>query len=93
MVSAIGAAEALDFGAPKKVDGEGGINLVNAARAAGVQHFIMVTSLGTGKLGWPAGARPQMPGLWKNRSMKESINECTSRGIAVEGAQMWRWGL
>lgn len=77
MVSAIGAAEALDFGAPKKVDGEGGINLVNAARAAGVQHFIMVTSLGTGKLGWPAGARPQMPGPWKNRSMNAHL--ATSR--------------
>ena len=35
---------------------QGGINLVNAAKAAGVEHFIMVTSLGTGKFGWPAGA-------------------------------------
>lgn len=55
MVSAIGAAEALNFGAPKKIDGEGGINLVKAAQAAGVQHFVMVSSLGTGKFGWPAG--------------------------------------
>ena len=55
MVSAIGAAEALDFGAPKKIDGQGAINLVNAAKAARVEHFVMVTSLGTGKFGWPAG--------------------------------------
>lgn len=64
MISAVGAAEALDFGAPKKVDGEGGINLVNAAKASGVQHFIMVTSLGTGKFGWPAGGDHPRP-LWR----------------------------
>lgn len=60
-MSAIGAAEALNFGAPKKIDGEGGINLVKAAQAAGVQHFVMVSSLGTGKFGWPAGKHHSTP--------------------------------
>ena len=28
---------------------------LQAASAAGVQQFVLVTSLGTGKIGWPAG--------------------------------------
>ena len=57
-MSAIGAAEdkPLDTAAPRKIDGEGAIALVDAAQAAGVQRFIMVTSLGTTKFGWPASA-------------------------------------
>ena len=57
MVQAIGAAESevLNFGAPKKIDGDGAINLVNAAVQAQVEQYVMVTSLGTGKWGWPAG--------------------------------------
>jgi hypothetical protein len=55
VVSAIGASDALNLGGPKKIDGEGGINIVKAAQAAGVQHFVMISSLGTGKFGWPAG--------------------------------------
>ena len=43
------------FSNVKKIDGDGSINLVKAAEAAGVQQFLMVTSLGTGKFGWPAG--------------------------------------
>lgn len=55
----MGAAENDLLGAfanVKAVDGEGSISLVRAAEAAGVQQFVMVTSLGTGKWGWPAGA-------------------------------------
>lgn len=56
MVQAIGAAETklLDFGAPKRIDGEAAIKLVNVAKELGVQQYIMVTSLGTGKFGFPA---------------------------------------
>jgi len=36
------------------VDGDGGIALVEASKAAGVEHFVMVSSLGTGRFGWPA---------------------------------------
>jgi len=55
-VQAIGAAETklLDIGAPKRIDGEAAINLVNVAKDLNVQQYIMVTSLGTGKFGFPA---------------------------------------
>ena len=63
VVQAIGAAEsnALDFGAPKRIDGDAAINLVNAAAEAGVEQYVMVTSLGTGKFGWPSGKHPCVP--------------------------------
>lgn len=53
----MGAAEndPLDVGAPKRIDGDGTIALINAAAKAGVEQFVLVTSLGTGKLGFPAG--------------------------------------
>ncbi len=56
MVQAIGAAETklFDFGAPKRIDGEAAIKLVNVAKDLGVTQYIMVTSLGTGKFGFPA---------------------------------------
>lgn len=40
--------------APRKIDGEGTIALIEAADDAGVEQFVLVTSLGTGKIGWPA---------------------------------------
>ncbi len=57
MVQAIGApeSEALNFGNPKKIDGDGAIALVEAAVAAGIDQYVMVTSLGTAKIGFPAG--------------------------------------
>lgn len=56
VVCAVGASEAsLDPSGPKKVDGEGSIRLIEAAKSAGVSNFILVSSLGTGKIGWPAG--------------------------------------
>ena len=64
VVSAVGAAEDDLLGAftnVKAVDGDGSIALVAAAEAAGVQQFVMVTSLGTGKLGWPAGSAQGLP--------------------------------
>ncbi len=39
---------------PRNVDGDGGVALVAASKAAGVEHFVMVSSLGTGRFGWPA---------------------------------------
>ena len=58
VVQAIGApeSEALNFGNPKKIDGDGAIALVNAATALGIDQYVMVTSLGTAKVGFPAGA-------------------------------------
>ena len=60
MVQAIGAPESepFNFSNPRKIDGDGSIALVQAAAQAGVDQFIMVTSLGTAKFGWPAGGEP-----------------------------------
>lgn len=57
VVQAIGASDTglLDFSAPKKIDGAAAISLVEAADELGVQQYVMVTSMGTGKWGWPAG--------------------------------------
>lgn len=60
VVQAIGAAETklLDFGAPSRIDGEAAIKLVNVSKDLGIKQYIMVTSLGTTKLGFPASACP-----------------------------------
>lgn len=57
MVQAIGApeSEALNFSNPKKIDGDGAIALVEAAVALDIDQYVMVTSLGTAKVGFPAG--------------------------------------
>eukprot|EP00892_Ulva_mutabilis_P006057 jgi/Ulvmu1/3823/UM018_0034.1 len=58
VVCAIGAPEdkPFDTSAPKKIDGEAAIALVEEAKSSGVKRFLMVTSLGTTKIGWPASA-------------------------------------
>jgi hypothetical protein len=55
-VCTVGAPESatLDSSAPKRIDGDGSIALVEAAAAANVEQFVLVTSLGTGKFGFPA---------------------------------------
>ncbi|EFJ52948.1 hypothetical protein VOLCADRAFT_78986 [Volvox carteri f. nagariensis] len=74
VVCAVGAPEdqALNFSAPKKVDGEGSVALINKAAELGVTQFVLVTSLGTGKLGWPAGVLNLFGGvlLWKREAEK-----------------------
>ena len=61
VVQAIGAAEdnVLDFGAPKRIDGSAAISLINAAVETGIDQYVMISSLGTGKFGWPAGEQPK----------------------------------
>jgi hypothetical protein len=56
VVCTVGAPESatLDSSAPKRIDGDGSIALVEAAAAVGVEQFVLVTSLGTGKFGFPA---------------------------------------
>lgn len=56
-MSCLGApeSEALNPSLPRAIDGDGATSLVEAAKASGtVKHFLMVSSLGTGKFGWPA---------------------------------------
>ena len=56
VVSCLGAPEsgALNPSAPRLIDGVGAMHLVEAAKLAGVSHFVLVSSLGTGKFGFPA---------------------------------------
>lgn len=65
VVQAIGAAETklLDFGAPSRIDGEAAIKLVNVSKDLGIKQYIMVTSLGTTKLGFPASMTLPCPAL------------------------------
>lgn len=53
LFSATGAAPSFDPTGPYKVDYEGTKNLVDAAQKAGIQHFVMVSSLCTSKLFHP----------------------------------------
>ncbi|KAK9817799.1 hypothetical protein WJX72_002337 [[Myrmecia] bisecta] len=72
VVSAIGAAETalFDVSGPKRIDGEAATRLVNTAAELGVEQFTMVTSLGTGKFGWPAAALNLFWGVltWKRKA-------------------------
>ena len=64
VVSAIGAPEGDLLGAfknTKKIDGEGAIALVQAAEAAGVQHFVMVRRLQETKSSPCDAGRSQTP--------------------------------
>eukprot|EP00955_Chlamydomonas_euryale_P036094 350331-Chlamydomonas_euryale.AAC.4 len=72
VVCAVGAPESdvLNTTAPRRIDGEGTISLIRAAANAGVSHFVLVTSLGTGKLGFPAGVLNLFWGVltWKRKA-------------------------
>lgn len=72
MVSAVGAPETdvFNIDGPKQIDGLGSIRLVEVAEELGVNQFVMVTSLGTGKFGWPAGALNLFWGIlsWKRKA-------------------------
>ena len=70
VVQAIGApeSEALNFSNPKKIDGDGAIALVDAATVSGIEQYVMVTSLGTAKVGFPAGV-PSEPSCSQQQSL------------------------
>ncbi|QYO67500.1 SDR family oxidoreductase [Leptolyngbya sp. 7M] len=53
LISATGAAPSFDPTGPYKVDYEGTKNLVDAAKANGLEHFVMVSSLCTSQLFHP----------------------------------------
>ncbi len=53
LISATGAAPSLDPTGPYKVDYEGNKNLVDAAKDAGVEQFVMVSSLCVSKIFHP----------------------------------------
>lgn len=68
---------------PKQIDGLGGIRLVEVAAELGVDQFVMVSSLGTGKFGWPAGALNLFWGIlsWKRKA--EEALEKSGMGYTI----------
>jgi uncharacterized protein YbjT (DUF2867 family) len=53
VICATGAKPSLDFTGPYSVDYEGTKNLVNVAKAAGIEHFVIVSSLCVSQLFHP----------------------------------------
>ena len=73
VVVAIGASESDlgDVSGPYRVDAQAVIATVKAAKKAGhVQHFVLVSSLGTGKVGFPAAVLNLFFGVlvWKRQA-------------------------
>lgn len=54
VVCCLGAPVADGPSGPRSVDGDATIALVEASKLAGVSHFVLISSLGTGRFGWPA---------------------------------------
>eukprot|EP01024_Parvocaulis_polyphysoides_P001456 TRINITY_DN10386_c1_g1_i4.p2 TRINITY_DN10386_c1_g1~~TRINITY_DN10386_c1_g1_i4.p2 ORF type:complete len:486 (-),score=54.70 TRINITY_DN10386_c1_g1_i4:451-1884(-) len=83
VVFAAGASEQeLSFSQPKRIDGDGTINLVNVAEQQGVKQFVLVTSLGTTKFGFPASILNIFGGILSQkaraeRALQETLMEYT----------------
>ncbi|XP_062181632.1 protein TIC 62, chloroplastic isoform X2 [Phragmites australis] len=77
VVCSIGASEKeiFDVTGPYRIDYMASNNLVQAATAANVEHFILVTSLGTNKIGFPAFLLNLFWGVlcWKRRAEEALI--------------------
>jgi hypothetical protein len=73
----VGAPESATFdaSAPRRIDGDGSVALVEAAAAVGVQQFVLVTSLGTGKFGLPAGVLNLFWGVLKEKRKAEQVRQ------------------
>jgi hypothetical protein len=79
----VGAPESATFDttAPRRIDGDGSVALVEAAAAAGVRQFVLVTSLGTGKFGLPAGVLNLFWGVLNEKRKAEQVGVVTVCGI------------
>ncbi|XP_074275380.1 protein TIC 62, chloroplastic isoform X2 [Silene latifolia] len=77
VICCIGASEKeiFDITGPFRIDYQATKNLVDAARAAKAKHFILVTSLGTNKIGFPAAILNLFWGvlIWKRKAELELI--------------------
>lgn len=73
----IGASEkeVFDITGPYRIDYQATKNLIDAATAAKVNHFIMVSSLGTNKIGFPAAILNLFWGvlIWKRKAEEALI--------------------
>ena len=78
VVQCIGAPETGgDLSAPARIDGDAAIALVQAATAARVSFYIMVTSLGTGKVGFPAAVLNLFGGILTQKRRAEVALEAS----------------
>lgn len=84
----MGAPESATFdsSAPRRIDGDGSVALVEAAAAAGVKQFVMVTSLGTGKFGLPAGVLNLFWGVLNEKRKAEQVGVKSNAG---QGSAWW----
>ncbi|CAA7393829.1 unnamed protein product [Spirodela intermedia] len=77
VICCIGASEkeVLDVTGPYRIDYKATVNLIDAATALKVEHFILLTSLGTNKVGFPAAILNLFWGvlLWKRKSEEALI--------------------
>ncbi|XP_044488312.1 protein TIC 62, chloroplastic [Mangifera indica] len=70
-----GEKEVFDITGPYRIDYQATKNLIDAATAAKVNHFIMVSSLGTNKVGFPAAILNLFWGvlIWKRKAEEALI--------------------
>ncbi|GAV67113.1 NAD_binding_10 domain-containing protein [Cephalotus follicularis] len=77
VICCIGASEkeVFDITGPYRIDYQATKNLVDAATVAKVKHFIMVSSLGTNKVGFPAAILNLFWGvlIWKRKAEEALI--------------------
>ncbi|KAJ8621043.1 hypothetical protein MRB53_029572 [Persea americana] len=77
VICCIGASEkeVFDFTGPYRIDYQAAKRLVDAATAAKVNHFILLTSLGTNKIGFPASILNLFWGvlIWKRKAEEALI--------------------
>ncbi|XP_057788276.1 protein TIC 62, chloroplastic [Salvia miltiorrhiza] len=77
VICCIGASEkeVFDITGPYRIDYQATKNLIDAATSAKVEHFILVTSLGTNKVGFPAAILNLFWGvlIWKRKAEEALI--------------------
>ncbi|XP_031478695.1 protein TIC 62, chloroplastic [Nymphaea colorata] len=77
VICCIGASEkeVLDVTGPYRIDYQATKNLIDAATASKVKHFILVSSLGTNKVGFPAAILNLFWGvlIWKRKAEEALI--------------------
>lgn len=93
VICAVGAAESefTNLAAPKLIDYQATEVLINTAASCNVSQFILVTSLGTGKIGFPAGVLNLFGGIliWK-RKAEEALEQSGMPYLIVRPGGMER---
>lgn len=80
----MGANEgSISFATTRAIDGDGTIDLIAAAEDLGVQRFVLVTSLGTGKFGWPAAILNLFGGILQQKRRAERVLEGSKMAFTI----------